>query len=58
MSIVFIAWLFDPQSYDGPHKAATMTELMKLRGDVERQLAAAETRWIAASEALEEASAA
>ena len=35
-----------------------MTELLKLRADVERELAAAEARWLEASEALELASAA
>ena len=49
--------LFDPNGYDGPHKGAKVTELMKLRGDVERRLAVAEARWLAASEALEGAEA-
>jgi ATP-binding cassette, subfamily F, member 3 len=49
--------LFDPNGYDGPHKGAKVTELMKLRGDVERRLAGAEARWLQASEALESADA-
>jgi ATP-binding cassette subfamily F protein 3 len=47
--------MFDPASYEGPEKNLTMTELMKARTDVERKLAVAEARWVAASEALEAA---
>jgi ATP-binding cassette, subfamily F, member 3 len=45
--------LFDPKNYDGPHKTATMSELMKLRANIEKKLAAAEARWLDACEALE-----
>lgn len=47
--------MFDPASYNGPEKNLTMTELMKARTDVERKLAAAEARWLEASETLEAA---
>ncbi|MGH7005467.1 MAG: ABC transporter ATP-binding protein, partial [Alphaproteobacteria bacterium] len=47
--------MFDPGSYEGPEKNLTMTELMKTRTEIERKLAAAEARWIEASEALEAA---
>jgi ATP-binding cassette subfamily F protein 3 len=50
--------LFDPKSYDGPHKDKTMTQLMKARAEIEEKLAAAEARWIEAAEALEQADAA
>jgi ATP-binding cassette subfamily F protein 3 len=49
--------LFDPASYDGPEKNATVGDLMKTRTDIERQLAAAEKRWLSATEALDEAEA-
>ncbi len=46
--------LFDPKGYDGPHKDKKTSDLMKLRADVERKLAAAEARWLEAGEALEQ----
>ena len=46
--------LFDPKGYEGPHKSAKVSELMKARADIERKLAAAEARWLKASETLEE----
>jgi ATP-binding cassette subfamily F protein 3 len=45
--------LFDPNSADAADAKRTTTELMKLRADVERDLEAAEARWLEASEALE-----
>ena len=50
--------LFDPASADPADAKATMTELMKLRATVERELESAEARWLVASEALEQAQAA
>ena len=47
--------MFDPGSADGALKKLTMTELMKRRAELEVQAAAAEARWIEASEALEAA---
>ncbi|MCW5770075.1 MAG: ABC-F family ATP-binding cassette domain-containing protein [Rhodospirillaceae bacterium] len=47
--------LFEPAQYKGPGKDATVTDLLKTRADVERALAAAEERWLEASEALEKA---
>ena len=49
--------LFDPSSYDGPEKNATVGDLMKMRTELERQLGAAEKRWVHATEALDEAEA-
>jgi ATP-binding cassette subfamily F protein 3 len=49
--------LFDPAGYQGKHKDRKVTELMKLRADVEQKLAAAEARWMEAAEALEQAEA-
>jgi len=49
--------LFDPRSYEGPEKNATVPELMKKRAEVERALAQAEARWVEASEALDRAEA-
>ena len=49
--------LFEPANANGAHKGATMSDLMKKRADIERALAKAEARWLAASEALEEAEA-
>jgi ATP-binding cassette subfamily F protein 3 len=46
--------LFDPKGYDGPHKDRKASDLMKLRAEVERKLAAAEARWLEAGEALEQ----
>ena len=45
--------LFDPQIYDGEHKSATVTELMRVRAEIERRLEKAEATWLTASEALE-----
>ncbi len=50
--------LFDPGSYEGPHKDRTVTQLMKTRAEIEEKLAAAEARWMEAAEALEQADAA
>jgi ATP-binding cassette subfamily F protein 3 len=50
--------LFDPASADPADSKRTATELMRLRGEVERDLHAAEAHWLEASEALEEAQAA
>jgi len=47
--------MFDPASAVAQDRQLTMTELMKARADVERQLAAAEAHWLEASEALEQA---
>ena len=49
--------LFEPGTAESAHKGATVGELMKKRAAVERALARAETRWLEASEALEEAEA-
>ena len=50
--------LFDPASAEPADSKRTMTDLMKLRADVEREIEAAEARWMEASEALEETRAA
>ncbi|MDT9600771.1 ABC-F family ATP-binding cassette domain-containing protein [Sphingosinicella rhizophila] len=50
--------MFDPSNADAADTKLTMTELMKLRATVERDLEQAEARWLEASEALEEAKAA
>ena len=47
--------LFDPASAKPPEKDLTVTALMKTRNEIERALAAAEKRWMSASEALEAA---
>jgi ATP-binding cassette subfamily F protein 3 len=47
--------LFDPASASGRDKAATTGDLMRERGEVEKQLEAAEARWLEAEEALESA---
>ncbi len=47
--------LLNPASATGPDKGANVTALMKTRAEVERTLAAAEAKWMAASEALEAA---
>jgi ATP-binding cassette, subfamily F, member 3 len=47
--------LFDPSSAAGRDRTASMSELMRERGDVERALEAAEAAWLAAEEALETA---
>jgi ATP-binding cassette subfamily F protein 3 len=49
--------LFEPSNAESAHKGATVGELMKKRAEVERALARAETRWLEASEALEESEA-
>jgi ATP-binding cassette subfamily F protein 3 len=49
--------LFDRETADGQLKDLPVTELMKKRADVERRLAKSEARWLAASEALEQAGA-
>jgi ATP-binding cassette subfamily F protein 3 len=46
--------LANPSIYDGPPE--TLRELLKSRGDIEKRLAAAEADWLAAHEALAEAS--
>ena len=45
--------MFDPSSAAPADTRRTMTELMKERAEIEGRLAAAETRWLAATEALE-----
>src|SRR3546814_3730499 len=50
--------MFDPSSAEKADQGKTTTALMKERGEVERQLEAAEARWLEASEALEQALAA
>lgn len=47
--------MFDPASAGPQEKDATMTDLMKRRADVEKQIEDAEARWLEASEALEAA---
>jgi ATP-binding cassette, subfamily F, member 3 len=49
--------LFDPAGYQGRHKGRKVTDLMRLRADVEQKLTAAEARWMEAAEALEQAEA-
>ncbi len=44
--------MFDPATASGPDAQLTMSELMKLRADISAQIETAETRWLAASEAL------
>lgn len=45
--------MFDPKSAEARLAKLTMTELMKHRAELEGQIAAAETAWLEASEALE-----
>ncbi|MBB4641200.1 ABC-F family ATP-binding cassette domain-containing protein [Rhizorhapis suberifaciens] len=45
--------MFDPTSAGPEEKNATMTELMRQRSHIEKQLEEAEARWLQASEALE-----
>ena len=45
--------MFDPGSATPADARRTMTELMKLRADVESELEAVEAEWLDASEALE-----
>ena len=47
--------LFKPSEASGPFKDKPMSDLMKIRADIERDLAGAEARWLKASEALEQA---
>ena len=46
--------MFDPGAADAALGKLTMSELMKRRAETERQLAAAEARWLEASETLEQ----
>ncbi|MEK9708541.1 MAG: ABC transporter ATP-binding protein, partial [Alphaproteobacteria bacterium] len=45
--------IFDPDNAAEPYKGKAMSDLMKLRGEVEKKLERAETVWLEASEALE-----
>ena len=45
--------MFDPGAADPAVAGLTMTELLKRRAEVERQIEAAERLWLEASEALE-----
>ena len=47
--------MFDPTSAGPEERNCTMSELMVRRGKIEKELEAAEARWVAASEALENA---
>jgi ATP-binding cassette subfamily F protein 3 len=47
--------LLDPQNAAAPSKDSPAARLMKARAEIERKLAAAEDRWLRASEALERA---
>ena len=49
--------MFDPKMATPADAKRTMTELMKLRADVERELEAIEAEWLDANEALEQAAA-
>ena len=44
--------MFDPASATGPDAKLTMSELMKHLADINAQIDVAETKWLAASEAL------
>jgi ATP-binding cassette subfamily F protein 3 len=46
--------MFDPSGAETSLAKLTMTELLKRRADVEKKLEAAETRWVEASEKLEQ----
>jgi len=46
--------MFDPKLASAPLAALSMGELAKRRADIQRELEAAETRWLMASEAMEE----
>ncbi|ASK87391.1 ABC-F family ATP-binding cassette domain-containing protein [Sphingorhabdus sp. SMR4y] len=46
--------MFDPESAAAQHADLSMTELMKLRADNQDKLDAAETRWMEASDRLEQ----
>ena len=45
--------MFDPRTADPDHANLTMTELMQRRAKISDALAAAEARWVAASEAVD-----
>ena len=45
--------MFDPSAADVSLAGLAMSELMKLRADIEKQIEAAERAWLDASEALE-----
>ena len=45
--------MFDPSAADASLAGLAMSELMKLRADIEKQIEAAERAWLDASEALE-----
>jgi ATP-binding cassette subfamily F protein 3 len=45
--------MFDPSAADSALSQLTMTELMKRRASIQREIEAAETAWLEASEALE-----
>ncbi|MEQ9445275.1 MAG: ABC-F family ATP-binding cassette domain-containing protein [Rhodospirillaceae bacterium] len=47
--------LFKPEDATGEFKGKPMSELMKIRADIERGLVAAESKWLKASETLEQA---
>jgi ATP-binding cassette subfamily F protein 3 len=47
--------MFDPPSAEPSLAKLTMGDLMKRRGEVERNIAAIEAAWVDASEALERA---
>ncbi len=47
--------LFDPATAVPADKSRTASDLMRLRGELDRELAASEAKWLAASEALETA---
>jgi ATP-binding cassette subfamily F protein 3 len=46
--------MFDPSGAEASLSKLTMTELLKRRSEIEKQLEAAEARWLEASEALEQ----
>jgi len=46
--------MFEPESAAGDLAGLSMSELLKRRAEVERQVEAAEAEWLAASEALEQ----
>jgi len=47
--------MFDPSTAGAAHAKLSMTDLMKLRAEVEGKLEAAEAAWVKASEALDAA---
>ena len=50
--------MFDPDSASDQYARCSMTELMKMRADIEERIEAAEARWMEASEGIEDAKAA